>query len=87
MKLHPNFDEVKFPYIVVSGKNYFSWINIKENIVSVFILSGRILQHNLDIFFFQKKRYGYCLHFVAEQYRTHIWYEMQLKQDFHDILK
>ena len=92
MKLHPDFDEVKFPYIVASGKNYFSWVNVKENLVSQFILSGRILEPNTDAFFFLKKRFGYSLHFVEDDVSTKgvptfKWFEMELKGDFHKLMK
>ena len=43
LKKHPEYDKDEFPYVISSGKNYFSWINVKENLVTKFIESGRTL--------------------------------------------
>ena len=43
LKKLPGFNEDDFPYVVSSGKNYFSLINVKENLVTKFIESGRSL--------------------------------------------
>ena len=37
LKVHPLFHEVDFPFVVSSGKSFFSWINVKENKVQMFI--------------------------------------------------
>ena len=67
MKPHPLFDEKRFPFVVCLGKSFYSWINVVENRVQIFIQSGRELIPNTDAFFFLKQTYGYSLHFVEEQ--------------------
>ena len=37
IKPHPKFHLEKFPFIIVAGKNYFSWINVKDNLINEFI--------------------------------------------------
>ena len=37
LKVHPLFHDTDFPFVVSSGKSYFSWINVKENKVQMFI--------------------------------------------------
>ena len=45
---------------------------------------------NVEAFFFLKQKYGYSIHFVVdleiEQLSVYKWYELQLKQDFHDVM-
>ena len=87
----PGFDMKTFPFVVASGKNYFSLINVKKNLVSQLIMSGRPLEVNINTFLFKKTKYGHAMHFVEDQVnpenkQVFLWYEMQLKKDFFQIL-
>ena len=71
--------------MIASGKHYFTWINVKENLESPLIQAGRSLQPNFEAFIVLDKKFGKSVLFVEDvlEEQAHIWYEMQLKQDFH----
>ena len=80
----------KFPFVVCSGKNYMSLIDVRQNLLSRFIETGMTNMQNSDVFFFYKRPYGYSLYFSQDRDKNNSieckLYELQLKRDFHERL-
>lgn len=89
---HPEFNEFDFPFLVCSGFDSYVLINVKEYSLSKFIDASCNTVRSQQAFFFQKESYGYSIHFArnvqTEAFLEHqMWYQMELKQDFHDELR
>ena len=67
LKPHPDFHIHEFPFIVCSGKNYMSLIDVNQNLYSKFIETGMANMQNSDVFFFYKRPYGYSLFFSQDK--------------------
>ena len=89
---HPQFDIVKFPFIVVSGLEHYSLVNVKDFFAQEFIISSSNTNRGQRSFFFKKEKYGYSFHFssfelAASNVVHHKWHEMQLKNDYFEKLE
>ena len=89
---HPEFDIVKFPFVVVSGLEHFSLVNVKDFFAQEFIASSCNMHRGSRAFFFKKEKYGQSFHFssfelAASNVVHHKWHEMQLKHDYFEKLR
>ena len=87
LKRHPKFDSVKFPFVVCSGLEYYSLINVKDFFAQEFICSSCKTQRGQQAFFFKTENYGLSFHFASQELSNHNnvhhkWHEMQLKEDY-----
>ena len=84
--LLPKFDEYKFPFIACSGFEHISLINVRDQIMQVFIRSPCKTIKSQQAFFFIEEKYGYSMHFASKENsgdaELHKWHTLELKKDF-----
>ena len=76
---HPQFDEVKFPFLVCSGLQFYGLINVKDYRMEMFVDASAAAPRGIKAFFFQKEKYGFSFHFTIcsltdENIEHHKWY-------------
>ena len=81
IRRHPNFNIVKFPFLIVSGLEHYSLVNVKEFFAQEFIVSTSNNYRGQQSFFFRKEKYGYSFHFTSTEIAYsnavhHKWHEM-----------
>ena len=86
----PGFNVKTYPFVICSGFEHISIINVKECFMQCFIKEPCYSVRGQQVFFFKKEKYGHSLHF-ASKYREgkgeqHKWHSLQLKQDFKDYM-
>ena len=76
------------PFIVVSGRESFSLINMKDFTKQKLIAAPSCNIRCQQAFFFKKEEYGYCIHFTAKSasdgynLEDQKWYMLPFKPDF-----
>ena len=86
----PDFHIKTFPFIICSGFEHISLINVKEQFMQVFIKEPCNSVRGQQVFFFKTEKYGHSLHFASKfregKGEQHKWHSLQLKQDFKDYM-
>ena len=88
----PDFDEYKFPFLLCSGYEHFSLINIAEFRMQTLIDASCSTMRSQQAFFFHVEKYGFSIHFstnemTEENMELHKWHSLQLKKDFIESLR
>ena len=83
----PNFNPETFPFIVVSGRESFNLVNLKERRMQMLIAAPSKTHGPQEAFFFKKEDYGFTMHFctkerTSENKDLHNWHCMPFKSDF-----
>ena len=79
----PKFDEEKFPFIACSGYEHISLINVRDQIMQIFIRSPCKTVQAQQAFFFKEEKFGYSMHFASKENshsaESHRWHSLELK--------
>ena len=59
----PQFDSLKFPFVMCSGYEHFSLINVLKCKTQVFIIASSPCIGPQQAFFFKEEKYGFSIHF------------------------
>ena len=62
----PDFHIKTFPFIICSGFEHISLINVKEQFMQVFIKEPCNSVRGQQVFFFKNEKYGHSLHFASK---------------------
>ena len=87
------YNDNKLPFLIVSGRESFSVINLKDFSKHKLIASPCFNIRNQQAFFFKKEEYGYCMHFTTKStsddnnLENQKWYMLPFKSDFCSILE
>ena len=63
----PNFDMKAFPFLVCSGSESFSLINVRDFKMQNLIHASSVNVRTQSAFFFQVEEFGYSLHFTTKE--------------------
>ena len=88
----PDFHAQNFPFVICSGYNHISLINVKRMQIQAFVDVSCNTSYGQEAFFFRFEKYGYTLHFASKRaeglrFELHQWHALQLKKDFEEYLK
>ena len=88
----PSFNEINFPFLVVSGSETLNLINVKETRMEVLLKQpGKYMKSQAAAFFDVEVNNGFNMHFASYESNGHVrmetWHRMAFKKDFIDMLK
>ena len=63
----PNFDMKDFPFLVCSGSESYSLINVRDYKMQNLINASCANVRGQQAFFFKKEEFGYSLHFTTKE--------------------
>ena len=79
----PGFNIKSYPFIICSGFEHISLINVKEMFIQVFVKEPCNTVRGQQAFFFKEEKYGHSLHFASKfregKSEQHRWHSLQLK--------
>ena len=89
----PDFDLVKFPFLVCSGESSFNLFSVKDYYMEPLVNAATSAMHAQTAFFFEKDNgHGITMHFTTtrsndENKTLQNWHTMHFQQDFIDVLQ